>query len=125
MLRKAVSELGLRVTTQAAGRSLLYQVGIGDKFRLRPDICVYDGKELKIIIDTKWKKLDQSKPHNKVSQSDMYQMYAYGKEFQCPKTILLYPRFGDLPEHLSSYKHHGFKGLEEKMIEIHTVVVSK
>ena len=37
---------------------------------------------------------------------DMYQMYAYGKEYKSPRTILLYPRFDNLPEVIATYKHH-------------------
>ena len=39
------------------------------------------------MIDTKWKRLDMSRPHENVSQSDVYQMYAYGKEYDLPKVI--------------------------------------
>jgi len=89
-LQAALAGSGLRVRTQLGGKSLLRQAG-KPKFRLIPDIGVYRKNELVCLIDTKWKKLDPEKPHYGISQADMYQMYAYGKEFDAPLTILLYP----------------------------------
>ena len=51
-----------------------------------------------MILDTKWKLLDSSKMDGKngVSQSDLYQLYAYGKKYK-EKTnkdielVLIYP----------------------------------
>ena len=69
------------------------------KFRLKPDIVVEYKKQNKImILDTKWKLLDSSKMDGKngVSQSDLYQLYAYGKKYK-EKTnkdielVLIYP----------------------------------
>ena len=77
-------------------------------FRLRPDIVVeknandvnYDC----IIIDTKWKALDSSRPDKNylIDIKDMYQLYAYGQKYRnghikdggpdiYPKLILIYP----------------------------------
>lgn len=66
-------------------------------FRLIPDIVFSDGK-VKLIIDTKYKTLDSSKPHFDVSQSDIYQMFAYAKKFDCNKIVLLYPWNENLPK---------------------------
>jgi hypothetical protein len=35
-----------------------------------------------IIADTKWKILDEEKTNNGVTQSDMYQLYAYGTKYE-------------------------------------------
>ncbi|WP_435168488.1 McrC family protein [Paenibacillus glycanilyticus] len=62
-------------------------------FRLLPDNVIYDEKRhgcLK-IIDTKWKLLKPSERNFGISQSDIYQMYAYAREYSCKKVILLYP----------------------------------
>ena len=60
------------------------------KFALKPDIVVDDGK---IIIDTKWKILSESKSNQGISQSDMYQLYAYGKKYKnCENLYLIYPK---------------------------------
>jgi 5-methylcytosine-specific restriction enzyme subunit McrC len=52
-----------------------------------------------VIIDTKWKILEDSKSHFNISEKDIYQMFAYGKRYQSetekklpPKLFLVYPR---------------------------------
>ena len=59
------------------------------KFALKPDIVIDDGK---IIIDTKWKILSESKSNQGISQSDMYQLYAYGKKYKSENLYLIYPK---------------------------------
>ena len=61
------------------------------KFALRPDIVVNaSGKT--IVMDTKWKKLiDDPSANYGISQSDMYQMYAYAKKYHTTEIYLLYP----------------------------------
>ncbi len=67
---------------------------LGPVFMLRPDIQLYnqDQETPEIIIDTKYKILDQSDKKEGVSQSDLYQMNAYAQKYQCQNIILLYPR---------------------------------
>ena len=60
------------------------------KFALKPDIVIDEGK---IIIDTKWKILSLEKSNQGISQSDMYQLYAYGTKYEnCEKLYLIYPK---------------------------------
>ena len=42
-------------------------------------------------MDTKWKKLSLNETNYGISQSDMYQMYAYSKKYKTPEIWLLYP----------------------------------
>ena len=62
------------------------------KFALHPDIVV-ENKELEVcvVMDTKWKLLNCYSNNYGISQSDMYQMYAYGKKYKSEKVVLLYP----------------------------------
>ena len=63
-------------------------------FRLKPDVLFEDASgNPSIILDTKWKRLrpDAQNRKNGVSQSDMYQLYAYANRYRCPNNILLYP----------------------------------
>ena len=62
------------------------------KFALRPDIVV-ENKVIKacVVMDTKWKLLNVYSNNYGISQSDMYQMYAYGKKYKTEKVVLLYP----------------------------------
>lgn len=63
------------------------------KFALRPDIVVEKREEaFTVVLDTKWKLLcADSRINYGIAQSDMYQMYAYGKKYETEKVVLLYP----------------------------------
>lgn len=61
-------------------------------YRLKPDIVIRDKLNEVIIVDAKWKLLDQRGP----SQSDLYQMYSYFTRYthngeNVKKVIILYP----------------------------------
>lgn len=59
-------------------------------FALRPDIVLeFDGRT--IVLDTKWKLLTDSARNKGISQSDMYQMYAYSKKYEADGIVLVYP----------------------------------
>lgn len=55
---------------------------------IRPDIVLQKGGVVLLIIDTKWKNIDQSKP----STHDLRQMYVYNDYWKSSKSLLLYPR---------------------------------
>jgi 5-methylcytosine-specific restriction enzyme subunit McrC len=59
-------------------------------FALRPDI-VLEFDELTVVMDTKWKLLSDNAQNNGISQSDMYQMYAYSKKYKAKNIFLIYP----------------------------------
>ena len=65
------------------------------RFSLIPDIVLrfYNDKETRtVILDTKWKRLNNKKECNYgISQSDMYQMYAYSKKYKTSEIWVLYP----------------------------------
>ncbi|WP_312076417.1 5-methylcytosine restriction system specificity protein McrC [Chryseobacterium sp.] len=54
---------------------------------IRPDIVLKKNDEVILIIDTKWKNIDQSKP----STHDLRQMYVYNEYWKSKKALLLYP----------------------------------
>ena len=112
-----------RVQLQVTGRSLVLRDG-KRKFWLRPDVAVRRGVQFSILIDTKWKLLDPAKPHEGVRQSDMYQAYAYAREFESPHVILLYPRFGNLGQKVAGYRLHPGNAASPR-IEVKTVDVSQ
>lgn len=121
-LRRAVCGTRCTVKAQISGRSLLRRDGT-KAFHLRPDIGVFADDKVICLIDTKWKLLDSSQPHDKVSQSDMYQMYAYGKEYDVRTCVLLYPRSAGLAERVATYCHNEENGSKRK-VEIRSVDVS-
>jgi len=64
------------------------------KFALIPDIVLRSlSTDETIIMDTKWKLLDESdsKSNYGISQADLYQMYAYAKKYKAKKIVLIYP----------------------------------
>lgn len=59
-------------------------------FALRPDIVLeFSGHT--VVLDTKWKLLSDNTRNSGISQSDMYQMYAYSKKYDADGIVLLYP----------------------------------
>ena len=79
VVRKYASPDGWRVSAQEHGKCLFSCQG-ADRFILKPDIVLRKDDQI-IIADTKWKRLNKDERHAGVSQSDMYQMYAYGKRY--------------------------------------------
>ena len=59
---------------------------------MRPDIVITRANGSRIILDRKWKRLvDKPRINYGISQSDMYQMYAYPKKYRTSEIWLLYP----------------------------------
>ena len=79
-----------------------------ERFKLRPDIVISKDSS-KVILDTKWKNLyNKEKDNYGISQSDMYQMYAYSKKYQTRNIWLLYP----LNQEMIEYKTNLLKPYE-------------
>ena len=88
------------------------------KFRLKPDIVINKETLRKIIVDTKWKLIDQfaDRKNYNISQADMYQLYAYGKKYKSddidPYLILLYPLNSNFTNKLDNFIYEGDLVLE-------------
>ena len=88
------------LSTQLNKESL---VTYGDKgyFRLKPDLYLTTPSGGKIVMDTKWKLINQNKSSGSdkfdLSQSDFYQMLAYGYKYLDGKgtLVLIYPKTSD------------------------------
>lgn len=98
ILSRALAGTGFRVSSQGGYRDCLYEGDVG-RFRTRPDLIIRRGEQIALIIDTKWKRMNSriDDPKQGVSQADVYQLMAYGRLYNCPKVMLLYPHHGDLP----------------------------
>lgn len=84
-------EVGWEVSTQDRGY-YLFEEDYRQIFALRPDIVVTRQDGRRIIMDTKWKRLNGNREANYgISQADMYQMFAYAKKYETPDIWLLYP----------------------------------
>jgi 5-methylcytosine-specific restriction enzyme subunit McrC len=69
----------------------------GAAFHTRPDIHI-EGLGQVIVMDTKWKHIDPSRPNGDVAQSDAYQMHAYAHSYKAAFTILVYPHHAGIAE---------------------------
>jgi len=103
LMRQLVCPPRNEVKSPVRGRHLLVR-GTTGRFNLIPDIGIYSGRKPLCLIDTKWKLLNPTSTHQGVNQADMYQMYAYAKEYRCPLVILLFPKLGTLDSRVASYR---------------------
>lgn len=65
-------------------------------FRLKPDLIFQVNDQFPVVMDIKYKQLDESDRKLGVAESDFYQMYAYANRYACPRVILLYPQTVEL-----------------------------
>lgn len=85
-----------RLTEQAKGHSLAKHRG-QPWFALRPDIVIKKQHTSLFVLDTKWKLLDSNLANStskyNISQSDIYQLFVYGKKYLDGKgeVFLVYP----------------------------------
>lgn len=85
-------------------------------FQLKPDFVLRSKESNEVIIvDTKWKLLDQSEGvtihQYGILQSDFYQMLAYGYQYQknkqdCQKILLIYPYSESFQQALPVFQFH-------------------
>jgi 5-methylcytosine-specific restriction enzyme subunit McrC len=59
-------------------------------FHTVPDVHLEKGDEV-ILLDTKWKRIDDSLNDFDVSQADAYQMFSYAQTYHSRATVLLFP----------------------------------
>lgn len=100
----AVSHPKLTVSTQVTGEHLARYDG-RDKFSLRPDLIIKEGQTNQVVLDTKWKLLDTKLTNSNISQSDIYQLFAYAKKYFCKESsgkdvVLIYPSQDNFSEPL-------------------------
>lgn len=85
-----------RPTRWLVEEKFINETSQGSLFQLRPDIQLFNqvtDQKPEIIIDTKYKVLNNNSDKKEgVAQSDLYQMNAYSKKFDCQNIILLYPQ---------------------------------
>lgn len=92
---------GLKLKEQAASQYLVDTHRDKRLFQLKPDLLVTRDDEAVAVMDCKWKLIDQNMSHATgteeksygLSQSDMYQLYAYGKKYLNGRgsVYLIYP----------------------------------
>ena len=66
-------------------------------FAIRPDLVLRNSNGRVVVLDTKWKRLVPNiKKKYGISQSDMYQMYAYSRKYEASDIWVLYPETPDM-----------------------------
>jgi len=79
-------------------------------FKLKPDIVIYENSNVVSVMDTKWKRVDEYKVNNKdkydLSQSDFYQLYAYGEKYMdgVGDIMLIYPKWSRFTKALDVFE---------------------
>lgn len=71
---------GAELTTQASSKYLVTH-NARNQFQLKPDLLITLPDGSKLILDTKWKLIDTEEHNYGLSQSDLYQMFAYGHKY--------------------------------------------
>ena len=61
-------------------------------FQTKPDISFRNEIHFPLLVDTKYKRLDERDRKLGVSQADFYQMHAYAHRYRCNRVVLLYPQ---------------------------------
>ena len=94
--------------SQAASESLCMHNG-SSMFQLRPDFLVKQANENILVLDTKWKLLSTTDRENKygLSQSDFYQLFAYGHKYLAARgdMLLIYPLNRTFTDVLPSFNY--------------------
>ena len=99
----------LKLREQVSSHCLTHHKG-NDWFKLKPDIVVYDRSKVVTVMDTKWKLLDASlnttKHKYNLSQSDLYQLFAYGEKYLSGQgdLYLIYPKHIGFIEPLANFE---------------------
>lgn len=96
------------VSTQHMRFHLIEKFQEKPKYQLKPDIVATnkDGNGC-VILDTKWKILKETTKGKFIQQSDLYQMYAYGRKYLKgigePVLYLIYPMNQEFSKELSPF----------------------
>ncbi|WP_423905996.1 McrC family protein [Candidatus Spongiihabitans sp.] len=82
-----------RVQTQKSKKYLATTENRKSVFQMKPDITLKNN-QAQFILDTKWKSINKENTDSKhgINQTDMYQLYAYGKKYKCNTVALIYPQ---------------------------------
>ena len=82
-----------RVAAESPQKHLVNTDG-NDAFTMKPDLSLMEGTRVPYILDAKWKEIEarSDDPKHGIDQRDMYQLYAYGKRYDCGAVALVYPQ---------------------------------
>ena len=142
LFEKYVAKILQKTATQNhAGYEVKSQIGSQylsedpKAFLLKPDLAIFKGSKVIGILDTKWKLIDQNAtyqngnddPKSSISQSDMYQMFAYGHKYlerAAGKLMLIYPKWTKLTDEQMQFKLGGDLTLDVFPFDLKKPVIS-
>lgn len=117
-LRRALAGTDLKVHSQGGRLYCLEELETGTgRFMTKPDILVQRSGKVELVIDTKWKRISRfvDDPKRGISQSDVYQMVAYGQLYDCPDLLLLYPHNNQLGVNAGPVADHTIVGTSKRL----------
>lgn len=90
---------GYRVRLQSPQKYLIRH-GCKQMFKMKPDISLLKGEDVCYVLDAKWKELDRNnyKGNFAISQSDLYQLYTYGRQYGSKAVALIFPKSKNFTE---------------------------
>ena len=112
MLARALP-VNIRLKEQISRKCLATQAGKG-WFRLCPDLTLLRHDQPVCILDAKWKRLDgqldNSQDKYGLSQTDFYQLFAYGHRYLSPggHLFLVYPKTARFSQPLPAFDLDGY-----------------
>lgn len=99
-LRRGLQSSNYRVMTQGPRQKFVRNIEDDRSvFVTKPDISIMLGSDVIKIADTKYKKLSMDDAKYGVSQTDLYQMFAYSRKYRTPNIILIYPKTNNVQPH--------------------------
>jgi 5-methylcytosine-specific restriction enzyme subunit McrC len=123
MCQRVLKGCGLRVSLQGPVRYLATDGKGIPAFKMKPDIVILSGAKPEMVVDTKWKRLEQAKWRDGVAQADIYQMHAYARRYGVSEVVLLYPHHQGLTNETG--RCQSFTLLEnEKSMSKHQITVA-
>ena len=90
---------GLTLIEQGPRRYLGHDSSGRGRLLMRPDISLLsdrDAKYPKVILDTKWKRIDKTDALLSLSAADLYQMLSYATTYKCNNLMIIYPEQANL-----------------------------
>ncbi|MCY3830284.1 MAG: McrC family protein [Rhodospirillaceae bacterium] len=121
-LRRALAPRPVRL--QARSECALKDKNGNSLFALQPD-AVVEPPGGRIVVDTKWKPLNQERRDLGIAPGDIYQMLAYGRAYGAARAILLYPWQGDIGLAEGVVRRWTAAGADSLRLDIATINVGR
>ncbi len=93
--QRTLTKKGYKVYVQRPQRYLAKDTNGKHAFMTKPDLYIEHGDK-KMVLDTKWKFVDQTNTNFGVTQADAYQMHGYAHIYKAQSTVLIYPHHANL-----------------------------